>query len=79
MDKDKNKRSLLSEAAISGNKGLFETVLTTVKAKLLNDQVHFPSIPWSVCVGEENHHRMVLVVGPQIEGFRIMQHVTAAD
>ncbi|CAN0201823.1 unnamed protein product, partial [Ascophyllum nodosum] len=39
MDKDKNKRSLLSEAAISGNKGLFETVLTTVKAKLLDDQV----------------------------------------
>ena len=68
MDKDTHKRSLLSEAAISENKGLFDAVLATVKKRLSDDQVHNASIPWSVCVGKE-----------YIDGLRVLQHVTAAD
>ena len=50
-------------------KGLFDAVVATFQkddTMLSADQEHHPSTSWSVCVGEDNHHRIVLliVVGP---------------
>lgn len=55
--KDDQGGSILFPAVLSGNAGLFETVLATVKAKLSEDQVWLHQIYRRLgCIGLRKHY-----------------------